>query len=273
MTAWSADNNGSASPHARKSSPWRQPNWPPHPFIHCDYATQTGRSPVSGNLDEEFTHFVTARMRSMRRMAYLLCQDWQGADDLVQATITRLYVRWDRARAMEHTEAYARAILVREYLSEQRSGWARRVSLDAPLPETAGQLTDTDAVLDMRAALAALPPRQRATLVLRFYCDLNVEQTAELLGCSAGTVKSQTAKGIGALRGRLSGAAGSGLSGGLRSGLRSGLGGGCDQESRYDNGPGGPAHGRNGQRGLARPRPGALDDQARYAAREVTDHG
>jgi DNA-directed RNA polymerase specialized sigma24 family protein len=69
---------------------------------------------VSGNLDEEFTHFVTARMRSMRRMAYLLCQDWQRADDLVQATITRLYVRWDRARAMEHTEAYARAILVRE---------------------------------------------------------------------------------------------------------------------------------------------------------------
>lgn len=209
---------------------------------------------MSGNLDEEFTHFVTARMRSMRRVAYLLCQDWQRADDLVQTTITRLYVRWDRARAMEHTDAYARAILVREYLSEQRSGWARRVNLDAPLPETAGRVTDSDAVLDMRAALAALPPRQRATLVLRFYCDLNVEQTAELLGCSAGTVKSQTAKGIGALRGRLQA--------------------GSDQDGRYDNRPGGPVYGPNGQRQpLARSRPGTLDDQARYAAREVTDHG
>ena len=213
---------------------------------------------MSGNLDEEFTHFVTARMRSMRRVAYLLCQDWQGADDLVQATITRLYVRWDRARAMEHTEAYARTILVREYLSEQRSSWARRVTLDARLPDVAGRVTDTEAVLDMRAALAALPPRQRATLVLRFYCDLNVDQTAQLLGCSAGTVKSQTAKGIGALRGRL----------GARSDADGQRGHGKDRHGRN-----GQASGRNDQAyGLAGSQPGALDDQARCAALEVTDH-
>jgi RNA polymerase sigma-70 factor (sigma-E family) len=192
---------------------------------------------VSGSFDEEFTHFVGARMGSLRRVAYLLCQDWQRADDLVQVAITRLYVRWDRARAMEHTEAYARTILVREYLSEQRSGWARRVRLDAPVPDTPLQPPDADTVLDMRAALAGLPPRQRATVVLRFYCDLNVDQTAELLGCSAGTVKSQTAKGIDALRGR----------------LRSG---------------------RDGQAyGPARSGPRSLDEKARYAAREVSDHG
>ena len=72
---------------------------------------------MSENLDEEFSHFVTARMGALRRVAYLLCQDWQRADDLVQAAITRLYVRWDRVREMEHSEAYARTVLVREYLS------------------------------------------------------------------------------------------------------------------------------------------------------------
>lgn len=194
---------------------------------------------MSGNLDEEFTHFVTARTGALRRMAYVLCQDWQRADDLVQAAITRLYVRWDRVRGMEHTEAYARRILVREYLGEQRSGWARRVSLDRPVPDAPGQAPDTETMLDMRAALAGLPPRQRATLVLRFYCDLNVDQTAELLGCSAGTVKSQTAKGIDALRGSL----------------------------------GRGQYGRDGQAYVPlRSRPGSVDDQARYPAREVTDH-
>lgn len=181
----------------------RQPNEPPPPFTQCDYATQIGRSAVTGSLDDEFTHFATVRLASIRRVAYLLCQDWQRADDLVQTAITRLYVRWARARSMEHTEAYLRTILVREYLSEQRSGWARRVSLDAQLPETSYPEPDRDIALDVRAALAALPPRQRATLVLRFYCDLNVEQTAELLGCSVGTVKSQSAKALDALRGRL----------------------------------------------------------------------
>lgn len=150
--------------------------------------------------DDEFTEYVTARMWWLRRLAYLLCQDWQHADDLVQAAIIRLYTHWGRAAAVEHTDAYVRTILVREYLGERRSGWARRVSLSADLPETAAITGDAEGVLDLRAALAGLPPRQRATLVLRFYCDLNVDQAARLLGCSPGTVKSQTAKGIGALR-------------------------------------------------------------------------
>jgi RNA polymerase sigma-70 factor (sigma-E family) len=136
----------------------------------------------------------------LRRLAYLLCQDWQRADDLVQATITRLYMHWGRASAVEHTDGYVRTILVREYLSERRSGWARRVSLTAEPPDTPSVPGDREGSLDLRAALAGLPLRQRATLVLRFYCDLNVDQAAQLLGCSPGTVKSQTAKGISALR-------------------------------------------------------------------------
>ena len=152
--------------------------------------------------DDEYTDYVSARMMSLRRTAFMLCQDWHRADDLVQAAITRLYVHWGRARAADHIDAYARTVLVREFLGERRSAWARRVSLDAQVPPAGASAgtTDHDALLDLRAALAAVPPRQRATLVLRFYCDLNVEQTARVLGCSPGTVKSQTVKGLAALR-------------------------------------------------------------------------
>jgi RNA polymerase sigma-70 factor (sigma-E family) len=162
-----------------------------------------GRLTVSTRRDEEFTQYVTARLAALRRLAFLLCQDWHRADDLVQAAITRLYLHWGRASGLDHADAYTRTILVREFLGEQRSGWARRVSLHPEVPDRPGYPPDREAVLDLRAALTALPPRQRATLVLRFYCDLPVEQTAELLGCSAGTVKSQTAKGLAGLRGRL----------------------------------------------------------------------
>ncbi len=150
--------------------------------------------------DREFTEYVTSRLGSLRRLSYLLCQDAGHVDDLVQIAITRLYTHWARASAAENTDAYVRTILVRVYLRERQSGWASRVSLNARLPESAAASDDRDIAIDLRAALAALPPRQRATLVLRFYCDLTVEQTARLLGCTAGTVKSQTAKGLQSLR-------------------------------------------------------------------------
>jgi len=151
--------------------------------------------------DDEYTEYISARMMSLRRTAYLLCQDWHRADDLVQAAITKLYVHWGRARAADHIDAYARTVLVREFLGERRSAWARRVSLHGQLTRAGtDETSDHDALLDLRAALAAVPPRQRATLVLRFYCDLNVEQAAQVLGCSPGTVKSQTVKGLAALR-------------------------------------------------------------------------
>jgi RNA polymerase sigma factor (sigma-70 family) len=97
-------------------------------------------------------------------------------------------------------DSYARAIVIREFLNERRSGWARRVCPDARLPEVAAAAVDYDAALDVRSALAGLPPGQRATLVVRFYCGLSIDQSAQVLGCSPGTVKSQTAKGLEALR-------------------------------------------------------------------------
>lgn len=148
----------------------------------------------------DYTEYVEGRLAWLRRIAYLLCQDWHSADDLVQTTVTRLFVHWPRAARMDNIDAYARTILFRAFLGERRSPWFRRVLLPGVQVDRAEGGPDLDAVLDVREALAAVPPRQRATLVLRFYCDLDVEQAAAVLGCSPGTVKSQTSKGLAALR-------------------------------------------------------------------------
>ena len=162
---------------------------------------KTLRVPLSRQYDEEFTEYVTLRLPALRRVAFLLCQDWHRADDLVQMAITKLYTHWGRVRAAEHIDAYTRTILVREFLRERRSGWARKVLLDGgPVDGEPPVAEDREMSVDLRAALARLPSRQRATLVLRFYCDLTVFQVAELLGCTPGTVKSQTAKALSSLR-------------------------------------------------------------------------
>jgi RNA polymerase sigma-70 factor (sigma-E family) len=177
---------------------------------------------VSASRDAEYTRYVSARLPSLRRLALLLCQDGQRADDLVQVTITKLYVHWGRASAADHIDAYARSILVREFAHERRSSWVRRVRLSGEVADSPAAAVDHDAALDLRTAVAGLPPRQRAALVLRFYCDLNVDQSAQLLGCSPGTIKSQTAKALHALRGALEPGAAAGVEG--RSPAESGRG-------------------------------------------------
>jgi RNA polymerase sigma-70 factor (sigma-E family) len=164
---------------------------------------------VSGR-QADYVEYVEGRLASLRRLAYLLCQDWHTADDLVQATVTKLLTHWQRAARMDNIDAYVRTILIRTFLGERRSLWFRRVLLSSEQADGAAVCADPDAVLDVREALAAIPPRQRATLVLRFYCDLDVEQAAIALGCSAGTVKSQTSKGLSALRRMLEPAWGTG---------------------------------------------------------------
>jgi RNA polymerase sigma-70 factor (sigma-E family) len=148
----------------------------------------------------EFADFASARLASLRRLAMLLSQDWQRADDLVQAALIKLYVKWPRAVAADNIDAYARAIVVREFLDERRSSWLTRVTLSDQPPDRQANPPDTDSAVDLQVAMSALTARQRATVVLRFYLDLNVDQTAQLLGCTRGTVKSQTAKALSALR-------------------------------------------------------------------------
>jgi RNA polymerase sigma-70 factor (sigma-E family) len=149
--------------------------------------------------DKDFTAYASSRMPAMRSFAFLLCGDWSSADDLVQTAFLRLYRAWARAAKVEQLDAYTRRIIVRVFLDERRRPW-RRERVTAVLPETAAAELPLVDQLVIRAALAAVPPRQRAALVLRFYSDLPVEQIAEVLGCSPGTVKSQTARGLAALR-------------------------------------------------------------------------
>jgi RNA polymerase sigma-70 factor (sigma-E family) len=150
--------------------------------------------------DAEFTEYVTAKAPWLRKVAYLLSSDWHRADDLVQATITRLYVNWHRATRVDNVDGYVRRILINEYLAEQRTAWWRRIVLSGTEPDLPAVETNLAEALDLRRALDTLPARQRATVVLRYYCDLTVEATAHALGCSPGTVKSQTAHGIDTLR-------------------------------------------------------------------------
>jgi RNA polymerase sigma-70 factor (sigma-E family) len=156
---------------------------------------------VSDPPQDAYRDYVQERLPHLRRLAYLLCQDWHLADDLLQDALVRLYLRWDIASRATDVNAYARTTLIRVFLSERRSHWSRRVVLVDTLPDhPAAAAPDTASKLAVRSALAGLAPRQRAVIVLRFYSDLSVDQTAEALGCSAGTVKSQTSKGLAALR-------------------------------------------------------------------------
>jgi RNA polymerase sigma-70 factor (sigma-E family) len=150
---------------------------------------------------KEYVDYVTARIPALRRLAFLLAGDEHRADDLVQQTITTLYVKWKRASAADHLDAYVRTMLVRTYVDERRLAWARvRLLRDTPEPAVRageGGVEDRHVV---RAALARLPRRQQAVLVLRFFYDLPVDEVAGMLGCSSGTVKSHTSRGLTALR-------------------------------------------------------------------------
>lgn len=150
--------------------------------------------------EAEYREYVAARMDKLRRIAYLLCHDWHLADDLVSITIGKLYPHWPRVSGSEQLDAYVRKVLLRSWLDEKRRGWRREEpTFDVPELTSSPQhsIDDRGHLMDL---LAGLPPRRRAAVVLRFYCDLSVEETAEILGCSPGTVKSQTARGLDTLR-------------------------------------------------------------------------
>ncbi|MER7457649.1 SigE family RNA polymerase sigma factor [Micromonospora sp. NPDC126480] len=141
--------------------------------------------------DEEYVEYVTARIPALRRLACLLTGDGHRADDLVQQTITTLYVKWGRVRRADDIDRYVRTMLVRTFIDERRRAWSR-VRLFAAPPEPApvhdAGVEDREV---LRAALARVPRRQQAVLVLRFICDLPVDEVAALLGCSPGTVRNR----------------------------------------------------------------------------------
>jgi RNA polymerase sigma-70 factor (sigma-E family) len=150
--------------------------------------------------DEEFSAYVAASSIRLRRMAYLLCGDWQRAEEELQAALVKLYLAWNRLQSRDALDGFVRKIVVRQLIDEHRRP-RRREQPQAELPEpTTFPPMPLEDRLAIREALAQVPARQRAVLVLRYYEDLDVAETARLVGCTEGTVKSQAARGLARLR-------------------------------------------------------------------------
>ena len=152
-------------------------------------------------MDEEFAAYAQARQRHLYRTAYLLCGDQDRAQDLVQTALVSLLRSWRKARLAENPDAYAKKVLVRAFLAERR-----RLRREADLHAFAASGTPTvqEAGPELRIvvlqALRALPPKPRAMIVLRYWEDLSIEETAAALGCSTGNVKSQCSRSLVKLR-------------------------------------------------------------------------
>jgi RNA polymerase sigma-70 factor (sigma-E family) len=157
--------------------------------------------------EERFREFATQQAAPMRRCAYLFCGDWHLAEDLMQTTLVKIYRSWPKVVARDSLGAYARTVLLRTWLDEKRRPWRRSEVGHADVPDRSdgSREPDEEAVLSWQRnlvhdALLKVPPRQRAVLVLRYFEDLSVAQTAAVMGCTEGTVKSQAARGLDNLR-------------------------------------------------------------------------
>jgi RNA polymerase sigma-70 factor (sigma-E family) len=152
--------------------------------------------------DAAYVEFVTASQQRLRRSAYLMTGDWQTAADATQEALVRVYVAWPRLQRSGGLPTYARRALVSAVVDAHRRSSTRekyedRVPIEAERADHADDYAERALLLE---ALAGLAIRQRACVVLRYFDDLTVADTAEALGCSEGTVKSQTSKALAHLR-------------------------------------------------------------------------
>ncbi|MCW2793125.1 MAG: polymerase subunit sigma-70 [Nocardioides sp.] len=149
----------------------------------------------------DFESWLSAREPALQRTALLLTGDPHSAQDLVQTTLAKLYLAWDRIDDHEHVDAYARRVLVNEHRSAWRRPWRRREVVTDAVPDRDLPAPGYDDAHDaVWAFVATLPPRQRAVIVLRYYEDLTEAETADVLGIAVGTVKSQASRAIASLR-------------------------------------------------------------------------
>jgi RNA polymerase sigma-70 factor (sigma-E family) len=152
-------------------------------------------------MSQEFREFARSRAAPLHRASYLLCGDWHLANDIVQETLVKTYRHWSRVRRADNPDAYVRRILV----NEVNRHWKRHRFAAVPaerMAEDPLQVDDAGRVIDRIALLQALEhltPGQRATVVLRYFEGFSARDTAEALGCSEGTVKSQTSRALRAL--------------------------------------------------------------------------
>lgn len=149
---------------------------------------------------DEFAQYAATAQQRLYRTAFLLCGDTDAARDLTQETLVRLFRYWPKVRRAESPDAYAKRTLLNIFLDDRRR---RRRQHDADRLSSHRDQVDAEPVelrLSVTAALARLPASRRAVLVLRYFEDLSIQETADLLGCSAGNVKSQTSRGLAALQ-------------------------------------------------------------------------
>lgn len=165
--------------------------------------SRSSKTGTSSPWDGEFARYFDERAHSLRATAYLLCGDWHHAEDIAQAALLKLYLAWPRLARHDVLDAYARKIVLRTFLSENRRVWRKREKLTDEPPERPAETAGTEQEMLVRHALSGIAPKQRAVLVLRYFEDLSVEETAAALGCSTGNVKSQSARGLTTLRNRL----------------------------------------------------------------------
>jgi RNA polymerase sigma-70 factor (sigma-E family) len=156
--------------------------------------------------EAEFTEFAAAMIRRLRRTAYLMCGDWHRAEDAAQDALVKVYRRWNRIDRTHGLNSYAHQCLITSVFDQSRKPWRRERFVDTgdEIEDLTGALADPARTVDDRMfvveALAALPPSQRACVVLRHYGDLSLEQTAAVLGIGVGGVKSQTSRALTRLR-------------------------------------------------------------------------
>lgn len=154
------------------------------------------------DLPGSFDDFVQSRGWALLRFAFVLSGDKHLAEDLVQEVLARIHRRWDKVAAMHNAEAYVRTAITHQFLSWRRRRAAREAIL-AEVPEPPGLDEPQHRVLardQMWRMLAGLPRRQRAVLVLRFYCDLPDDEIANWLNCGQSTVRSQASRALARMR-------------------------------------------------------------------------
>ena len=150
----------------------------------------------------DFASYVAARRPALLRWARAVAGDPHSAEDLLQDSLVRVLPRWEGLRERAAADAYVRRTITRQYVSWQRQPWRRDEVASDDLSDTVPDVgarppADADRLWDL---VLALPPQQRAAVALRYYEQLSVAETAAVLGCSTGTVKSNTSRGIAALR-------------------------------------------------------------------------
>ncbi len=165
---------------------------------------RTGVAMATSEKDAEFEAYMLARQPSLLRTAYLISGDRHTAEDLVQTALAKLYLSWDKVQKRELLDGYVRRIIVNEHNSLWRRAWKRKEHPTDELPDAAVHDAQHDGESSgLWEFVQTLPRKQRAVIVLRYYEELSEAETAELLGISVGTVKSQASRALASMRDRV----------------------------------------------------------------------